>query len=139
MMKIDGACHCGYITYEAEADAARTSICHCTDCQTLTGSAFRTSVPTQDFHLTSGEPTIYVKTAESGAKRAQAFCPRCGSPIYATAAGATAVGDGPKVYNIRVGTVRQRDLLAPKRQIWCRSQQPWLGGLAAIPGIEKDR
>ena len=32
-MKIDGGCHCGYITYEAEADPANAMICHCTDCQ----------------------------------------------------------------------------------------------------------
>jgi hypothetical protein len=40
-MKIDGACHCGYIRIEAEADPEKTTICHCTDCQTGTGSAFR--------------------------------------------------------------------------------------------------
>ena len=131
-MKIDGGCHCGYITYEAEADPERTSICHCTDCQTLSGSPFRTSVPAQTFRLTAGEPTVYVKTAESGAKRAQAFCPRCGSPIYATSP-----GEGPKVYNLRVGTVRQRDQFVPRRQIWRRSQQQWLGEISAIPGVEK--
>ena len=32
-MKIDGGCHCGAITYEAEVDPEKTSICHCTDCQ----------------------------------------------------------------------------------------------------------
>jgi len=46
-MKIDGACHCGYITYVAEVDPDKAGICHCTDCQTLSGSAFRTSVPRQ--------------------------------------------------------------------------------------------
>ena len=133
-MKIDGGCHCGYITYEAEVDPDQTTICHCTDCQTLTGSAFRTVVraPESAFKILSGEPTVYVKTAESGNKRAQAFCPRCGSPIYATAP-----GEGPKVYNIRLGTVRQRNQLAPKRQIWCRSRQPWLGELDALPGVDK--
>src|SRR4029453_1097434 len=30
MMKIDGGCHCGYITYEAEIDPDKTLICHCT-------------------------------------------------------------------------------------------------------------
>jgi hypothetical protein len=44
-MKIDGACHCGYITIEAEADPDKTTICHCTDCQAGTGSAFRVSIP----------------------------------------------------------------------------------------------
>lgn len=41
-MKIDGRCHCGYITFEAEADPDKAGICHCTDCQSLSGSAFRT-------------------------------------------------------------------------------------------------
>src|ERR1043166_1654207 len=44
-MKIDGGCHCGFITYEAEADPEKVSICHCTDCQRLSGSAFRASIP----------------------------------------------------------------------------------------------
>src|SRR6476660_3596475 len=121
-MKIDGGSHCGYITYEAEADPANTSICHCTDCQELSGATFRTSIRAIDgtFKILSGEPTIYVKTAESGNKRAQSFCPRCGSPIYATSA-----GEGPKSYNIRAGTVRQRNQLVPKTQIWTRSRQHW--------------
>jgi hypothetical protein len=40
-MKIDGHCHCGEITFEAEVDPDALNICHCTDCQTLSGSAFR--------------------------------------------------------------------------------------------------
>ena len=44
-MKITGACHCGAITIEGEADPEKVGICHCTDCQTGTGSAFRVSVP----------------------------------------------------------------------------------------------
>ena len=133
-MKIDGGCHCGFITYEAEADPEKVSICHCTDCQRLSGSAFRASIPapSDGFKILSGQPTEYVKTAESGSKRVQGFCAKCGSSIYATAPGA-----GPKVYNLRVGTARQRDQLVPKRQIWVRSKQRWLAGLDAIPAFEK--
>ncbi len=40
-MKIDGRCHCGYITYEAEIDPEKVMICHCSDCQTLSGSTDR--------------------------------------------------------------------------------------------------
>jgi len=32
-MRIDGRCHCGFITYEAEIDPEMALICHCTDCQ----------------------------------------------------------------------------------------------------------
>ena len=85
-MKIDGSCHCGYITFEAEADPAKTAICNCTDCQTLSGAPFRAviGVESDKFNILSGEPTIYVKTAESGTKRPQGFCPRCGTSIYST-------------------------------------------------------
>jgi hypothetical protein len=133
-MKIDGGCHCGYITYEAEVDPEKTAICHCADCQTLSGSAFRTVVFTLEgsFKLRSGELKIYVKTGESGAKRPQAFCPECGTPIYSST-----VGEGPKVHVIRAGTARQRDQLVPKVQLWCRSSQRWLTDLGSIPKTEQ--
>ena len=57
------------------------------DCQVLTGSPYRVSAPaaSETFELTAGQPKIYVKTADDGTKRAQAFCPDCGTPIYAAA------------------------------------------------------
>ena len=120
-MKIDGRCHCGKITYEAEIEPADVTICHCTDCQTLSGSAFRTVVPAkkESFRVT-GDPRIYVKTAESGNRRVQAFCPECGTPIFATA-----VTD-PRVYSIRLGTARQRADLQPRQQLWTRSALGWV-------------
>lgn len=133
-MKVDGSCHCGAITFEAEIDPENVMICNCTDCQTLSGSAFRTLLPVADdaFKLLSGEPKIYLKTGSSGAKREQTFCAECGSPIYATS-----VGDGPRVYNIRLGIVRQRAELPPKKQIWSRSALHWLADMGAVPGIEE--
>ena len=132
-MKIDGRCHCGYISYEAEIEPEQVVICHCTDCQTLSGSAFRTVALTREnaFRLLSGEPKIYVKTGEGGTKRAQTFCPECGTPIFSST-----VGDGPKVYGVRVGTARQRDQLVPKIQLWCRSSQRWLADLRAARQID---
>src|SRR5437868_10173420 len=67
-MKVTGGCHCGSISFEAEIDPAQVRICHCTDCQTLTGTAFRTTVSSLPgtFILRSGTPKIYIKTAEAG-------------------------------------------------------------------------
>ncbi len=130
-MRIDGACHCGFIKIEAEADPENTTICHCTDCQSSTGSAFRVSIPVAGATLKmTGQPATYLKTtADSGTPRVQAFCPKCGSPIYSTSP-----GDGVRPsYTVRVGILRQRGELVPKRQIWFRSALPWLSGLAAIP------
>lgn len=130
-MKVDGRCHCGRITYEAELDPAGILVCHCTDCQALSGSAFRTVALTKPggFRLLAGELKVYVKVAESGARRQQTFCPECGSPIYSTTEGAE-----PRVYSLRLGTCRQRAELTPVGQIWCRSALPWLDQLPSIPG-----
>src|SRR5947209_4477700 len=109
-------------------------ICHCADCQMLSGSAFCTVVLTREgsFKLLSGELRIYVKTGESGTRRPQYFCLQCGTPIYSSTS-----GEEPKVYAIRVGSVRQRDQLRPKVQLWCRSSRSWLSHLGSIPKIEK--
>jgi hypothetical protein len=122
-MKIDGRCHCGKIAFEAEVDQNAVAICHCTDCQTLTGSVYRANVqaPAAGFKMLRGEPKVYIKTtAESGNRRVHAFCADCGTPIYATAV------TNPQSYSLRIGTIRQRaELGRPVRQIWCRSALPW--------------
>ena len=125
-MKIDGRCHCGYVTFEAEADPATTTLCNCTDCQTMSGAPFRAVITARPgtFVLLSGKPAEYVKTADSGAKRPQGFCPRCGTAIYSTS-----IGADPKAYNFRLGALRQRYELVPRRQVLVRSRQAWVNDM----------
>lgn len=80
-MQINGQCHCGQITYEAEIDAEAVSICHCRDCQTLTGSPFRVTAicSASDVKLTGGTPKVYGKRGDNGRMRLQHFCADCGS------------------------------------------------------------
>lgn len=122
-MKIEGGCHCGRITYEAEIDPDGVALCHCVDCQKMSSTAFRTIVfVTEDnFRLLSGELKTYIKTAESGNQRAQMFCGDCGTHFYATG-----VWDGPKTYGLRVGTAYQRSELRPKGQYFYQSAVSWL-------------
>jgi len=133
-MRVDGACHCGSIRYEAEVDPAKVVICHCTDCQTMSGSAFRTVVATTpgSFRLLSGTLKTYLKRGDSGNLRELTFCPDCGTPIYSAPP-----GDGAKVVSLRVGPIRQRDHLVPTEQYWHRSAQSWLPNLGAIPSQDR--
>ena len=138
-MKIEGRCHCGNLKYVAEVDQDKVEVCHCTDCQTLSGSAFRVVVPAQPgtFKLVSGEPKTYVKTAESGNRRVQAFCPNCGTSLYAHAL----AGDPhirPPIVGLRVGAIVQRDQLPPRTQYWTRSRQHWVTEMASLPEVEKE-
>jgi hypothetical protein len=132
-MIVHGACHCGAIAYEAEVDPARATVCHCRDCQALSGAAFRASVPAkvEEFHLLRGAPKTYVKTAESGNRRAQVFCGDCGSPLY------SAEAVGAKAYMLRIGVMAERASLPPQREIWCEAALPWARGLLPLPKIEK--
>jgi hypothetical protein len=132
-MKIDGHCHCERIAFEAEAGSTAFTICHCTDCQRLTGSAFRATVvvPAEGFTLTRGEPRSFIKTAESGTKRRHAFCGDCGTPIFACAP------ENPQTYSLRLGTITQRAAFSPQQQKWRRSALPWVDTLAAVPASEK--
>ena len=99
-MKINGACHCGAITYEAEVDPDMSRICHCSDCQTMSGAPYRAIVivKEENFKILSGTP---------------------------------------KIYGLRLGSIKQRDQIRPSGQIWTASAQPWVNELAEIPGIEK--
>ena len=132
-MKIDGHCHCGEISFEAEVDPDALNICHCTDCQTLSGTAFRVNIPApaEHFVLLSGTPKTYIKTAESGNKRLHAFCGNCGTPIYACGV------NNPQSFGLRVGTITQRAAFSPRRQGWRRSALRWVDELATVPAIEK--
>ena len=106
-MKIKGQCHCGEISFSADVEPDQAIICHCSDCQVLSGSPYRTVIPAleSDFQIENGEVKIYVKTAEDGSKRAQAFCPECGTPIYSAPIGKAA----SNFIGIRVGAVNEKD------------------------------
>lgn len=134
-MKVDGRCLCGFLRYEADVDENSVTICNCTDCQIHSGSAFRVTVPAraETFKFLSGKPKTYVKTSESGNTRSLAFCPECGAPVYSKPE------DGRIGFvGLRVGPLRQRNSLIPKKQIWCRSAQSWTGNIKAISKLETE-
>jgi hypothetical protein len=132
-MIVHGRCHCGAIAYEAEVEAGNVNICHCLDCQTLTGSAFRANIqaPAASFRLLKGVPRRYIKTGDSGAKRVHAFCETCGGPVY------SCDPESPKTYSLRIGALDERDQLgSPARQIWTKRRLPWVPAIGNVPEIE---
>ena len=126
-MLINGACHCGRISFTAEIDSARVVVCHCADCQVLSGSPFRAvaEAPIGSLNI-RGLPKNYVFTQHS-IKMAHAFCSDCGTPLYA------ARQENPTSVIIRLGCVEQRAHLKPSIQIWRSSALPWLAELATVP------
>ena len=121
-MEINGTCLCGDISWQATIDPALVGVCHCTDCQTVGGSAFQftTRVAREDFHLTTGELAAYVKVAESGNPRAMSFCGRCATMIH------TGNTDDTGLLSLKLGGCKQKHELTPQFQIWCQSSMDWV-------------
>jgi hypothetical protein len=133
-MKIDGACHCGAVRFEADVNPDYVVLCHCTDCQTFSSAPYRASVPVKaENFVLHGTPTEYVKTADSGAKRTVAFCGVCGTALFSTTTQDRAV------FNLRLGWVRQRAELPPKRQGFCGSALPWAFDIRDVPKVPEKR
>ncbi|MCC9660128.1 MULTISPECIES: GFA family protein [unclassified Pseudoalteromonas] len=132
-MQITGRCHCGEVTYQAQVDENKVFNCHCTDCQIISGAPFRTVVMSMPdaVTFTGATPKEYIKIAESGNQRAQGFCANCGTALYATS-----VGEGERIYGLRLGAVEQAAELIPNTHIWYRSHKPWLDNLADMSTFE---
>ena len=103
-MNIDGKCLCGQIEFKADIDPTTSTICHCTDCQINSGTAFGYVVGAvkNSFKLTEGKLSSYNKTVDSGAKRELAFCSSCENKINARPA------NGKSGFGLRIGTIRQK-------------------------------
>lgn len=127
-MRVHGSCHCGAIRFSGEIDPAQVVVCHCDDCQILSGAPYRAvvSAPMATFEI-SGSPKTYVKVAQSGNRRAQVFCPECGTALYGAAA------ENPTHAVFRLGCLAERDQLRPSRQIWRHSAAVWAAALGEVP------
>lgn len=133
-MTRSGGCECGALRYELSADPLAQSMCHCTQCQRQSGSAFSMSlvVPREGFRFSQGEPKVYVTKADSGADKECLFCADCGIRI------ANRLSSMPATINVKPGTLDERDWLRPVVAVWTSSKQPWSPLPEGIPTFEKN-
>ncbi len=130
-----GGCACGAIRYESSEAPVAMVNCHCRDCQRAGGSAYSPTVVVRSDALcfTSGEPTYYDVTAESGSTVRRAFCGACGAPLFATtSARSTLIG-------LRAGSLDDPSWFRPSADVWTASAQPWDIMQADVPHFPKDR
>lgn len=127
-----GGCQCGAVRYRIDGDPLVLAICHCTQCQRQSGSAFGMSLIVDDTQLeVSGELSSYTRDSELGKPVTGYFCPTCGTRVYHRAQrfeGKT---------NIKAGTLDDTSALAPVLQSWTETKQPWLELAVEIPAASK--
>jgi hypothetical protein len=120
--KYTGGCQCGNIRYEIVGTPKALVVCHCTDCQRQSGSAFGMTllVNEGDFRLTQGEVKTYASTSAAGRGKLGAFCPECGTRIYHKP-------DWRKgKISVKPGTLDDTSWLKPEMHLWTSSKQGWV-------------
>jgi hypothetical protein len=120
--KITGRCLCGAVTYHADAAPVMQAVCHCTDCQRQTGTAFSVivGVPRAALTVEGSSLASFVTIGEDhGTATERKFCSACGSPIV------TFIEAAPDLAFIKAGTLDDASWLEPATEIWSRSAQPW--------------
>ena len=129
---MDGGCQCGSVRYRIEGPALGLAVCHCTECQRQSGSAFGMSlaVAADSFRLLSGELKTFTVVCDSGRSKRCAFCPDCGTRIHHQIIEA--------VLSIKPGTLDETSWLTPDAHYWTQSKQPWVPIPDGVPCIRDD-
>ena len=119
---LTGGCLCGAVRYTVRQTMRFQSyVCHCTDCQTRSGSAFgiQLSVLTGDLEV-SGALLKGEHVQPSGAVAGIYACEKCLTRIY------TDNDRRPGIANLRAGTLDNSQALAPATHLWVSSKLPWV-------------
>jgi Uncharacterized conserved protein len=90
-------------------------------------------VPAAAFTVIRGAPTFHSVVADSGHSARRAFCPACGSPLFAsTSARADVVA-------IRAGSLDDPSWFRPQAEVWVAGAQPWVRLNPDIPHFVRAR
>jgi hypothetical protein len=119
---MDGGCGCGQVRYTINASQMpAVYACHCTDCQTQSGSAFALQMPVFEAMLSvTGELISGERTQPSGAIGTIFACPKCLVRLYSKNSTRTGMA------TVRAGTLDDSNQVIPKFHLWISSKQPWL-------------
>jgi hypothetical protein len=118
---LTGQCQCGAVRYSVQGQRACAFVCHCTDCQRQSASAFGMAawVDAAQLRVEQGTLTDWVRTMPSGKQMLCRFCGVCGSRLFHQVLGA-------RYLSIKTGSLDDPTQCAPVAHMWVQSKQPWV-------------
>jgi hypothetical protein len=119
---MQGGCGCGQVRYTINAPQMPVVYaCHCTECQTQSGSAFGLQMPVFETMLSlTGDLISCERTQPSGAIGTINCCSKCLVRIYSKNS------TRPGMLVMRAGTLDDSQHIIPKFHLWVRSKQSWV-------------
>ena len=128
-----GRCLCEAVRYEVTAEPLVVYACHCSDCQTSTGSAFVLAMrlPAGSAAITRGPAKPFVRSRADGRKKAIMRCTECLTALWSESLPAA---DYLTVY---AGSLDESPTLIPDAHIWTQDTQPWITLPRNVPCFEQ--
>ncbi|MBM0741255.1 GFA family protein [Phormidium sp. CLA17] len=116
-----GGCQCERIRYQLLAEPLTLYVCHCTECQKQSSSAFGMSmtIPREALIITQGQPQEWRRKGDSDREVVCFFCGNCGTRLFHQPE------RNPQITNLKPGTLDDTSWLQPVGHTWTRSAQPW--------------
>ena len=117
---ITGGCLCGALRYRADGKVLAQGLCHCRNCQRLSGGGHVgwLCFPEQSVTV-EGATLSYAATGGSGSTATRFSCPTCHSIVYGTAEVM------PGLLNIYAGSLDDTSHFKPEIAIFTRSRPAW--------------
>ena len=120
-LPLTGSCQCGAVRYTISEAPVGFYICHCTECQKQSSSAFGQSLRIKTGSLeVTGELAERIRDMPDGRNVRGQFCPACGTRMFHRR---TAYEE---LMNVKAGTLDDTSWLRPAGHIWTRSKQAWV-------------
>lgn len=132
--KVSGGCLCGSVRFECDKDKLfGGTICHCRDCQFVSGGspALVVAVPDDGLNLQQGDLKSFSVKGASGNDVTRKFCNTCGTPVFSQ------LGVAPGLTIIKVGTFDDPSFFKAEMTVWTSGAQPWAHIGSDIPSFEQ--
>ena len=122
-MSSEGGCACGGVRYRLNREPMIVHCCHCTSCQTETGSAFviNALVESDQVETLIGSAEPVMTPSESGRGQQVWRCRDCKVALWSNYGGAKDI-----LRFVRVGTLDAPGEVPPDIHIYTRSKLPWV-------------
>lgn len=137
MTTAKGHCLCGAFQFEVTCSFGDVRYCHCSQCRRKTGTAFTANAKVRRDQWILNGPSNLVTEFEHKPGLHNAFCSRCGSPLYARS------DTDPDDIRVRLGGFEVQLDVVITGHVWTSSKADWYTIEDSIPQygeayIEKD-
>jgi len=132
IQKVTGGCLCGAVRYAVSGPFTGFYLCHCKQCQKLTGSAFASNISAHPQTIEWLEGAQHVSAYQHPTREfSRAFCCLCGSALpFVNKSGTSLI--------IPAGSLDEQPAIEPQANIFSAEEARWYAaGLAAekFPGF----